>query len=481
MAEWEAEIQTLSAIFSEEVEVIGEDCIKVKVINEESYVSTATLVIKCLEKESYPSSRAIVSIENLAISTENLHYITNKLQKLIDENLGYSMIFDVIETLRGELQLISAFDSQGLFTYLAKETVVSILKDCDLNSIWNLICSSKIFLNYINDDMFKFFFNAMNGKNYASPPGLTWKESCKFMNFNARHILKYAIPFLERRGLPEPLPNKTNWVEWLLKELKIADPRMSYVCTREYINEERRYSIIFKTQKTADLENLAFQIGSIQFFSVEFSKEKSLFPTLTPKHYCQWSAQDKILGWCNLEFGPLYESEGLQFLKNLLFFARGHLIKTQKQYILLADHTSLNRNSIFLHNAMEHTLFWNSICDPLKLEPVLFIVKYNQVKGKIIFAQLSKRTKGSNNYHLLSSFSDIIDLNEVDQDNLAKNTSYLYTIVSNLVHQCKNHVLSLSKKNSLPQIFSLEVYLDCWIVDTVISESKDNNPFDFFY
>jgi hypothetical protein len=322
MAEWEAEIQTLSAIFMDEVEIVSEDSIKVKVINEESVLSTATLVIKCEDKESYPSSRAIVGIEDLAISSENLSFITNKLQKIIDENIGFSMIFDVIEILRGELQKISKFYSQGLFTYLPKETILYILKESDLNSMWNLLCASKIFHDYINEDMFKYFFNNISDIKYEAPPvdGTTWKESCKLINFNTRHILQYATPFLERRGLPEPMPNKSNWMEWLLKELQIADPRMSYVCSRVYINEEKRYSIIFNTQKSADLEQVNFQIGSLQFFSVEFSKSRSIFPAIVPKRECQWSGQDTILGWCNIEFGPLYEnSEGQQLLKFTLF------------------------------------------------------------------------------------------------------------------------------------------------------------------
>jgi len=118
------------------------------------------------------------------------------------------------------------------------------------------------------------------------------------------------------------------------------------------------------------------------------------------------------------------------------------------------------------------------VCDPLRLESVTFFVKYNQTKGKIISALLSKKTKRSINYHLLSSFSDLVDLDEVDQDNLAKNNSYLYTIVSNLVHFCKNNA-PISKKNSPTQIINLEVCLDCWIVDVVINDKEYYNQFDF--
>jgi len=485
--EWDAEIETLSAIFSEEVEIVSEDCIKVKVINEESYISIATLVIMPLEKESYPSSRAIVKVEDLAISSENLLYITNKLQKLIDDNIGYSMIFDVIETLRGELKRISTFDSQGLFTFLAKETILGILKDCDLNSIWNLLRSSKMFLNYINEDMYKYFYNITTGHNYSHPPNLTWRESCQFIDFSNRHILQYAISFLERKGLPEPMPSKSNWVECLLKELQIADPRMSYECSRVYINEEKRYSIIFKTQKTADLETVAFQIGSVQFFSVEFANKKSLFPSISPKRDCQWSGQDTILGWCNVEFGPLYEnSEGQQLLKNLLYYARGTLFKSKRKDIMASEVLNHFQYAYYrsLRESKLNSKLWVLVCDPLKLESVVFLVKYNQTKGKIISAQLSKKTKGSINFHLLSSFADNVDLNEVDQDNLAKNNSYLYTIVSNLVHHCKNNAPALknSKNNSPTQIFSLEVSLDCWIVDAVIHDAKDTyNGFDMFF
>jgi hypothetical protein len=474
--EWESEIQTLSAIFMDEVEVVSDDRTKVKVINEESVLSAATLVINCPDKNSYPSSRAVVSVEDLAISPENLLYITNKLQKLIDDNLGYSMIFDVIELLRGELQLISKFDSQGLFTFLAKETILAILHDCDLNSIWNLTCSSKIFFEFFNEDMFKYFHAKTLNFKYENPPlGRTWKENCKLLNFNSRHILRYALPFLERKGLPEPMPNASNWMDWVIKELQIADPRISYVCSRVYVDEEKRYSIIFKSQKTADLDQVAFQIGSLQFFSPQFSKERALFPIVTPKRECQWSGQDTILGWCNIEFGSLYDnSEGQQLLKTLLYLARGSLYESKKKteaHVSLLDRKNVE---MLLYNSYAQSTpgnTWYLLCDPLKEKSIVFNVKFNQATGKVIFAQVSKKKKSSITYHLLSSFSDIINLNEVDQDNLLKDNNYLYTIVSNIVHECK--LKASLKKGATPQIVSLEVTVRCWICDVVLTKNFD--------
>jgi hypothetical protein len=123
---------------------------------------------------------------------------------------------------------------------------------------------------------------------------------------------------------------------------------------------------------------------------------------------------------------------------------------------------------------------WYLLCDPLKHKSVVFNVKYNQATGKVIFAQLSKKKTSSITYHLLSSFSDIINLNEVDQDNLLKDNNYLYTIVSNIVHECK--VYAPLKKGSQPQIVSLEVSVKCWICDVVVTKNViQNSGLDLFF
>jgi hypothetical protein len=56
--------------------------------------------LRCLDKETYPQTGAKVEIQDLALSQENLAYLTNKLQALIDENLGSCMIFDVVQLLK---------------------------------------------------------------------------------------------------------------------------------------------------------------------------------------------------------------------------------------------------------------------------------------------------------------------------------------------------------------------------------------------
>jgi len=261
--------------------------------------------------------------------------------------------------------------------------------------MWNLLISSKIFFDYINEDMFKYFYQKATGNKYPFPPGgRTWKQNCQFIDFNTRHILQYAVPFFERRGISDTAPNKSNWMDWIFKELQIAEPRMSYVCSRVYTltNEDVRYSIIFSTQKTADLQQVTYQIGSIQFFSIEFAKEKSFFPFLCQKRDCQWSGQDAILGWCNVGFETLYESEGQQFLKTLLYSTRGPLLKKKKteySYHQINQHRQLY--DLLVHRAFLNAYTWDILCDPLKEKNVLFNVKYNQANGKLISAQLSKK------------------------------------------------------------------------------------------
>lgn len=107
------------------------------------------LTLSCLNRETYPDTGANIEILDIILSPENLSYLKSKLQAIIDDNLGYSMIFDVVQTLkydcfilcaflftfRTEMGRVSTYTSLGLFSSLAKETMFQILSLVTLKNL----------------------------------------------------------------------------------------------------------------------------------------------------------------------------------------------------------------------------------------------------------------------------------------------------------------------------------------------------------